>query len=82
MAIARLAAWISRISGWLRLFRPAMRPLQRRLLVVAGVLLYLALTILIYARYGLLFNTAYHLGAFLLTYWLLGRLAAASVPTD
>ena len=72
-------------GGWLRLFRPAMRPLQRRLLVVAGVLLYLALTILIYARYGLLLNTAYHLGAFLLTYWLLGRLAASGTaggPAD
>ncbi|MCP5247091.1 MAG: CHASE2 domain-containing protein [Candidatus Accumulibacter sp.] len=64
-------------GGWLRLFRPALRPLSRRLLVAAGVLLYLALTVLIHAQYGVLFNTAYHLGALLLTYWLVGRLATA-----
>ncbi|WP_291993442.1 CHASE2 domain-containing protein [Candidatus Accumulibacter sp. ACC003] len=61
-------------GAWLRVFRPALRALPRRLLVAAALLLYLALTVVAYTQYGVLFNTAYHLGAFLLTYWLLGRL--------
>lgn len=68
-------------GGWLRLFRPAMRALWRRLLLLACLLLYLALTVLIYTQSGVLFNTAYHIGAFLLGYWLLGRLAATAAPS-
>lgn len=69
-------------GGGLRLFRPAMRPLGRRLLLAASLLLYLALTVLIYAGHGLLFNSAYHIGAFLLSYWLLGKLTATTVATS
>jgi hypothetical protein len=61
-------------GGWLRVFRPATSVLARRLLVFAVVLAYLALTIVIYTSSGVLLNTAYHIGAFLLSYWLLGRL--------
>ena len=46
------------------------------MLAVAVVLAYLAATILVYAKYGLLLNTAYHVGAFVIAYWLLGRLSA------
>lgn len=68
-------------GGWLRLFRPAIRPLWRRLLLLGCLLLYLALTVLIYAQFGVLLNTAYHIGALLLGYWLLGRLASAAAPS-
>jgi len=61
-------------AGWLRVFRPAMSALARRLLVFALLSAYLALTIVIYTSSGVLLNTAYHIGAFLLSYWLLGRL--------
>lgn len=61
-------------GGWLRVFRPATSVLARRLLVFAVLSAYLALTIVIYASHGVLLNTAYHIGALLLSYWLLGRL--------
>ena len=61
-------------GGWMRMFRPTMASLARRLLVVAVMLAYLTLTIVIYTSYGLLLNTAYHLSAFLLSYCLLGQL--------
>jgi hypothetical protein len=61
-------------GGWLRVFRPATSVLARSLLVFAVLLAYLALTIVIYTSHGVLLNTAYHIGAFLLSYWLLGRL--------
>ena len=61
-------------GGWLRIFRPTTPPLARRLLALAVVLAYLALTVAIYASHGLLFNTAYQLGAFVLAYCLLGQL--------
>ncbi|MBN8514204.1 CHASE2 domain-containing protein [Accumulibacter sp.] len=74
LAMAALAV----AGGWLRLFRPAMRALWRRLLLVGCLLAYLALTVLIYVQFGVLFNTAYHIGAFLLSYWLLGRLSTTA----
>ncbi|MCM8597674.1 MAG: CHASE2 domain-containing protein [Candidatus Accumulibacter sp.] len=61
-------------GGWLRIFRPATPPLARRLLALAVVLGYLALTVGIYVSHGLLFNTAYQLIAFVLAYCLLGRI--------
>ena len=67
---------MSAAGGWLRVGRPAMARWPRRLLAVAVVLAYLAATILVYAKYGLLLNTAYHVGAFVIAYWLLGRLSA------
>jgi hypothetical protein len=65
-------------GAWLRLFKPAMRALWRRLLLLGCLLFYLALTVLIYVQFGLLLNTAYHIGAFLLSYWLLGKLSATT----
>jgi len=76
LAMAALAV----AGGGLRLFRPAMPALWRHLLLVACLLFYLALTVLIYVQFGLLLNTAYHIGAFVLSYWLLGRLSAAAAP--
>ena len=55
--------------------------LWRRLLVVGCLLLYLALSVLIYAQTGVLFNAAYHVGAFQLTYCLLGKLTASTSPS-
>ncbi len=77
LAMVVLAA----VGGWLRLFKPGMRTLWRRLLVVGCLLLYLVSTVLIYAQSGMLLNTAYHVGAFLLTYWLVGKLTATVAPT-
>ena len=48
------------------------------MLLVGCLLAYLALTVLIYVQFGVLFNTAYHIGAFLLSYWLLGRLSTTA----
>ncbi len=74
LAMAALA-----IAGaWLRLCRPGMRPLWRRLLLLGSLLFYLALTVLIYVQFAVLLNTAYHVGAFLLSYWLLGKLSASA----
>ncbi|MEO8411409.1 MAG: CHASE2 domain-containing protein, partial [Propionivibrio sp.] len=77
LAMVVLAA----VGGWLRLFKPGMRPLWRRLLVVGCLLLYLSLSVLIYVQVGVLLNTAYLVGAFLLTYWLLGKLTATAAST-
>ena len=78
LAMAALA-----IAGaWLRLFKPAMRALWRRLLLLGCLLFYLALTVLIYVQFGLLLNTAYHVGAFLLSYWVLGKLSATTAPSS
>ncbi|RDE49540.1 MAG: CHASE2 domain-containing protein [Candidatus Accumulibacter meliphilus] len=74
LAMAALAV----AGAWLRLFRPAMPALWRRLLLLGCLLFYLALTVLIYVQFEVLLNTAYHIGAFLLSYWLLGKLSASA----
>jgi CHASE2 domain-containing sensor protein len=61
-------------AGWIRVAWPVTSALARGLVLFAVVSAYLAATIVIYTSYGVLLNTAYHLGAFLLSYWLLGRL--------
>lgn len=63
-------------GAWLRVARPGTPAVVRWLLVASGVLAWLGLAIVLYTSYGLLLNTAYQIGAFLLAYWLLGRLAA------
>lgn len=63
-------------GAWLRVARPGTPAVVRWLLVALVVLAWLGLAIVLYTSYGLLLNTAYQIGAFLLAYWLLGRLAA------
>ena len=63
-------------GAWLRVARPGTPAVVRWLLVASGVLAWLGLAIVLYTSYGLLLNTAYQIGAFLLAYWLLDRLAA------
>jgi CHASE2 domain-containing sensor protein len=63
-------------GAWLRLARPGTPTVVRWLLVASLLLGYLGLAIVLYTGYGLLLNTAYQIGAFLLAYWLLGRVAA------
>ena len=63
-------------GAWLRVARPGTPAVVRWLLLFSVVLAWLGLAIVLYTRYGLLLNTAYQIGAFLLAYWLLGRLAA------
>ncbi len=63
-------------GGWLRVCRRGMSTLTRRLLVIVALIAYLGLTIMVYVGYRVLLNTAYHIGAFLLAYYLLGKLAA------
>ena len=63
-------------GAWLRVARPGTPAVVRWLLVASVLLAYLGLAIVLYTSYGLLLNTAYQIGAFLLAYWLLGRLAA------
>lgn len=63
-------------GAWLRVARPGTPAVVRWLLVASVLLGYLGLAIVLYTGYGLLLNTAYQIGAFLLAYWLLGRLAA------
>jgi len=66
-------------GGWLRVWPPGTSALVRGTLVVSLLLAYLGLTVVLYTSYGLLLNTAYHVCAFLLAYFLLGRLVAQSV---
>jgi len=63
-------------GGWLRVCRPGTSTLVRRLLLAPVLFAYLGVTVMVYASYGVLLNTAYHIGAFVLTYYLLGKLAA------
>ncbi len=63
-------------GAWLRVARPGTPAVVRWLLVASVVLAWLGLAIVLYTGYGLLLNTAYQIGAFLVAYWLLGRLAA------
>ena len=63
-------------GAWLRVARPGTPTVVRWLLVASVLLAYLGMAIVLYTSYGLLLNTAYQIGAFLLAYWLLGRLAA------
>lgn len=70
-----LMVLLAATGGWLRLWRPTMPARLRRLLMCAVALVYLGLTLLAYSSYGVLLNTAYHLGSFFLAYLLLGRLA-------
>ena len=65
-------------GAWLRVARPGTPTVVRWLLVALVVLAWLGLAIVLYTSYGLLLNTAYQIGAFLLAYWLLGRLAASA----
>ncbi len=71
-----LMLFLGAAGGWLRVCRPGTSTLVRRLLIVTALLAYLGLTIVLYVSYGVLLNTAYHIGAFVLTYYLLGKLAA------
>ncbi|MEF8697857.1 MAG: CHASE2 domain-containing protein [Candidatus Accumulibacter sp. UW26] len=73
-----LMLFLAGAGGWLRVVRPATPAPVRRLWLLALVPAYLALTIVLYTSTGLLLNTAYHLGAFMLAYWLLGKLRFAA----
>lgn len=70
-----LMLFLAAAGAWLRVARPGTPAVVRWLLVVSVVLAYLGLAIVLYTSYGLLLNTAYQIGAFLLAYLLLGRLA-------
>lgn len=71
-----LMLFLAAAGAWLRVAQPGTPAVVRWLLVVSVLLAYLGLAIVLYTSYGLLLNTAYQIGAFLLAYWLLGRLAA------
>lgn len=70
---------LAAVGGWLRLTGAAMPRGRRTLLLCAVFLLYLAVTVLAGTQFGLLFNTAYHIGAFLLAYALLGCIARRGI---
>lgn len=69
---------LAAFGGWLRLTRPDMSRRRRTLLLCGAVVLYLAVTVVFYTWYSLLFNTAYHLGALFLAYGLFGRIASGN----
>lgn len=58
---------------------PRLKPIASRawsrVYVVAILMGYFALAILVHVQFDVLLNLAYHIGAFLLTYWTSGRIA-------
>jgi CHASE2 domain-containing sensor protein len=58
-----------------RFFRAFASPLSRRLYCAAVVGIYLGASVLLYVEYQVLTNTVYHISAFFIAYWAMGKAA-------
>lgn len=68
LVIGTLGAWPC--------FHPPLAPSgRRRAYCVAVMGIYLCACIVLYIDYRILLNTAYHIGAFFMTYWAMGKVA-------
>ena len=57
-------------------------PLLRRSYCTATIAAYLAMVVLLYVQYQVLLNPLYHISAFLLTYWVMGKAARRLKPRE
>lgn len=69
-----MMAAMAAVGAWLRYRSPELPGRVRFALLAAAAVLYAAATLLVYREFHILLNSAYNLGALLLSYWVVGRL--------
>lgn len=70
-----MTAAMAACGAGLRVWRPYLALRWRLVLIAAVIAVYLALVVYAYQEFYILLNTVYHVGAFVLAYWAVGRLA-------
>ncbi|MGI9047584.1 MAG: CHASE2 domain-containing protein, partial [Burkholderiales bacterium] len=70
-----LTAAMAAFGATLRVWRPHPALRWRLVLIAAVIAMYLALVVYVCQEFHVLLNTVYHVGAFVLAYWTVGRLA-------